>query len=330
VTTGWGIVGTGGAADRLVAPGIEALPNAEIVAVVGSSKEKADAYAEKHGGTAYASYDDLLADDSVDVVYIATPNALHADQAIAAARAGKDVFCDKPLATTVAEAKAVVGACDAAGVKLGINFQTRHHEGMAEVKQAIAAGSLGEPVVVECEVSPGRSPLGGWRTNRELAGLGTINNLGVHAYDLLRYLLDAEVEEVTVLTNVGRRDELETVALALLRFSNGALAYVNANQAVPNHSPDLVVYGSAGRVVATGVTRPFIERGTIEILAGEDTQTLEVSTKDSFIRAVAAFQGALDAGETPNASGLDGLRSVQLTDAMARSAREARTVEVER
>jgi 1,5-anhydro-D-fructose reductase (1,5-anhydro-D-mannitol-forming) len=333
MTIGWGIIGTGKVADSSVAPAIAKLADGELVAAVGRDPAKAAAFAAKHGGRSYDTLDELLADRSVDIVYIATPNSLHAEQAIAAARAEKHVFCDKPLATNVVDAGRVVDACEGAAVKLGVNFQTRHHQGMSEVKDAIARGAIGEPLIVQCEVSPGRAGLGGWRADPELAGLGTINNLGVHGYDLIRYLLGAEIDEVTVLTDVGRNNELETVALALLRLSNNALAYVNANQAVPNHQADLTIYGSTGRVVGRSVTRPSAERGELTIVeggAGGGERTLEISTEDAFDRSVAAFQGAVVNDEQPNPSGLDGLRSAQLTDAMARSAREGRTVAVER
>lgn len=326
MTIGWGIVGTGRVADTSVAPGIAKLDDAELVGSVGSSPEKGRAFAERHGGRGYDTYEELLAADAVDVVYVATPNALHADQAVAAAEAGKHVFADKPLATSVEDARRAVEACERAGVKLGINFQTRHHEGIQDVRETIQSGGIGDVLIVQCEVSPGRGPLRGWRTDPELARLGTINNLGVHAYDLVRYLLGAEVAEVTVLTNVGRRDELETIALALLRFDSGTLAYVNANQAVPNYQPDLTVYGSEGRIVGTSITRPFIERARISTLSGGEERTIETQTKDAFDRSVAAFNHAVAVDGQPNASGEDGLRSVELTEAMARSARSGETV----
>ena len=330
MTLGWAVVGTGKIAGTAVAPAIGKLDDGALVASVGSNLEKSSAFAAAHGGRAYASYHELLSDDRVDVVYIATPNALHADQVVAAAAAGKHVFCDKPLATSAVDAQRAVEACEAAGVQLGINFQTRHHAGMADAKAALAEGRIGAALIAECEVSPGRNPFHGWRTDPKLAGLGTINNLGVHGYDLLRYLLCAEVDEVTVLTDAGRRHELERIALALLRFANGALAYVNANQLVPNCRPDFTIYGSEGRISGRGVTRPFIEHGELSILNGESEETFAMQTTDAFDRSVAAFQRAVVTGETPNASGIDGLRSVELTEALARSAREGRTVPVEK
>lgn len=326
---GWGIIGIGGIANNAIAPAIGRLDDARLVTVVSRDQGRADGFAARHGAArATTSYDELLADPEVDVVYIGTPNALHAEQANAAARAGKHVFCDKPIATSVDDARRVVDACRDAGVKLGVNFQTRHHEGFAEARRLLADGAIGDVLVAQVEVSAGAAPLKGWRTDPELAGVGTINNIGVHAYDLLRYLLSAEIAEVVTLTDVGTRKELETTALALLRFDNGTLAYVNANQTVAEFRPDIDIYGTKGRIVGAGITRPFREDGELRVLTGDGETVTPSQTKDAFDRSVAAFHAAVRDDGEPNASGVDGLRSVQLTDAMARSARERRVVEL--
>ena len=327
-TLGWGIVGTGRGSSELVAPARAACEGAELVGVVSRDEGRAAELAGRHGrARALTSYDELLADPSVDVVYIGTPNAHHADQIVAAAGAGKHVFCDKPLATSIEDARRAVDAADAAGVKLGVNFQTRYHDVVAEIRELIGAGAIGEVLIVQCELSPGRKPLRGWRTDPELAVLGTTNNLGVHAYDLLRRILDAEPIEVTALLDVGRRAELETISLALIRFSNGALAYVNANQAVPDSQPDLVIYGAEGRILGRSVMRPG-ERGELAVTRDGQETTIPTSSEGAYEGCVAAFQQAVLDDEEPNPSGVDGLRSVQFTAALARSAREGRVVEI--
>jgi 1,5-anhydro-D-fructose reductase (1,5-anhydro-D-mannitol-forming) len=326
---GWGILGTAGIADRAICPAIAQIDGADLVAVLSRDRSRGEEFARRHGGArVFTDYDELLADPDLDIVFVASPNALHADQVVAAAAAGKHVFCDKPLATSVADAQRAVEACRAAGVKLGIHFQTRYHQFVPEVRQALADGRIGDVVIAEMEVSPGRNPLRGWRTDPGLAGLGSVNNLGVHAYDLLRYLLGHEVTEVTALLDVGRRDALETVALVLLRFDNGTLAYVNANQAVPDHRPDLVLYGTEGRITGESVTRPGLD-GQVRILADGKESSFETSSRDASLRAVQAFQRAVTEDTDSDASGLDGLRSVQLTEAIARSAREGKTVRLD-
>jgi predicted dehydrogenase len=331
MTVGWGIVSTAGIAGEEIAPAIVALDDAQLVGVTSRDLGRAREFAATHGARlATTSLDELLAEPEIQIVYIATPNAMHAEEVRAAAAAGKHVLCEKPLATSVDDAKSAVAACREAGVKLGVNFQSRHFLPTAEMLSALRGGAIGDVLVVQCEISPGRGPLRGWRTDPALAGLGTMNNLGVHAYDLVRYLLGSEVVEATALLDVGRRDELETIALALLRFENGTLAYVNANQAVPDRRPDIVLYGTEGRIFGRGVTRPNIPEAEVAVLSEGEERVTPTPTTDGFARAIAAFQAAVVSGEEPSASGVDGLRSVELTDALRRSAREGRTVEVTR
>ncbi len=328
MTVGWGIIGIGNIADRGVAPHVQELPESDLVAVVSRDQGRAAAFARKPSARhAYADYQRMIADPDVQVVAIHTPNALHAEQAIAAARAGKHVPCDQPIATSVEDAQRVIDECRKAGVKLGTNFQTRHHACFLEARRRIEAGDLGDIVLAQIEVSNGGSPLKNWRAEPELAGLGTINNIGVHAYDLLRFLLGAEVSEVTVLTDVGRKRELEVLALSLFRFSNGTLAYVNANQAYPYNQPEIDVYGRSGRITASNVTRPWMD-GQMRVVTRDGEKVTTETSKDCYRRVIDDFNHAVLENREPHATGLDGLRSVQLTDAMARSAHEGRTVEL--
>ena len=326
---GWGIVGLGRIADGAIAPAVQAAPNSTLAGVVSRDLAKAKDFADRHGAaSAYDDYLALLENPAVDAVYIATPNAMHADQVVKAAQAGKHVLCDKPLATTVADAERAVDACEAAGVRLGVTFQTRNQQGMSQIRQLLADGEIGSVRLVQMEVGIGRMLPQGWRTDPSLAGVGVMNNMGVHAYDLLRYLLGAEVVEATAVVDVEAGFDVDTMALALLRFDNGALAYVNANQSVPNPQQDLSVYGTEGTVLGRNVTRPNLE-GRVSVIGRTGTTELEVSTTGPFVATVANFADAVLQGRDPSPSGRDGLRSVQLTEALARSVREQRTVRLD-
>jgi len=329
MTLGWGIVGLGRAADTLVTPAILADPNSRLVAAVSRDQARAEAFAERHGGAAAGTdYEAMLANPEVSVVAITSPNALHAEQAIAAARAGKHVFSDKPLATTVADAKRVIDACAAAGVRIGMDFQTRHHACFQEARQVIESGEIGEIVAVQVDAGPGDVPLGGWRSNPELAGLGAVNNIAVHIYDVLRFLVGADVSEVSAMFETGREDALERLPMVLMRFENGALAFANGNQRTPFPLDDIVIHGSTGRIDGRSITRPQTE-GQMRIFTAGGERTGQYSSHDAYVRTVRAFSEAVLAGRDPNPSGLDGLRSVQLTDAIRRSAREGRVVELQ-
>jgi 1,5-anhydro-D-fructose reductase (1,5-anhydro-D-mannitol-forming) len=323
---GWGLVGLGRIADSTIAPAMTAAPNSTLAGVVSRDAAKAKDFAERHGAaSAYDDYRALLDDPAVDAVYIATPNGLHADQVVAAAEAGKQVLCDKPLATTVADAERAVAACEAARVRLGVTFQTRNHQGMSDIRQFLADGEIGSVRLAQVEVGVGRMLPQGWRTDPSLAGVGVMNNMGVHAYDLLRYLFGAEVTEATAVADVEAGFDVDTMALALLRFDNGALAYVNANQSVPNSQSDLSIYGTEGTVLGRGITRPNLN-GSYSVIGRSGTTQRDVSTAGPFVATVADFADAVLQGRDPSPSGLDALRSVQLTDALARSVREQRTI----
>jgi len=317
---GWGIIGIGGHAEENMAPAIvQQTDRARLVAVASRDRDRADEFGKRHGGArGLSSYEELLSDPEVEIVLIATPNALHADQVVAAARAGKHVLCDKPLGITAADAERAVEACGNAGVKLGITFQTRYTQPAHEVHDLIASRALGDLLIVQAEHGSGRVTQRGWRTNQDLAGLGVIFNLGVHTYDLVRYLVGAEVREVMAMFDGGPP---ETQVLALLRFTNGAMAYVNVNHTVTHRQNDLVAYGSNGRVVGRNMTRHNMQ-GELNVITddGEETSS-QFSTADAYQRVVLDMMDAIRDDRDPLANGVDGLRSIQIAEALVLSAR---------
>jgi 1,5-anhydro-D-fructose reductase (1,5-anhydro-D-mannitol-forming) len=327
-TLGWGIVGLGRIASSAIAPAITASANGTLISVVSRDQGRAEQFASTHGAArAYDDYAKMLADPAVEAVYIATPNAQHAEQVIAAAAAGKHVLCDKPLALTVADARRCVQECRSAGVRLGITFQTRNHDGLAEATELVRGGAIGRVVIAEVEMSAGRNLPRGWRTDPALAGLGTLNNIGVHAFDVLRYLVGSEVSEVVALVDAEPGYEIDTTALVLLRFTNGTLAYVNANQSVPNPRDDIVLYGTEGRVLGRNLSRPGRD-GSLSFITRDSVREIPVTSHDAYRRTVAAFADAVLRGHDPSPSGEDGLRSVELMASIAQAVRDRRVVSV--
>ncbi|MBI2223378.1 MAG: Gfo/Idh/MocA family oxidoreductase [Betaproteobacteria bacterium] len=320
---GWGLIGTGKIADDRIFPAINAFAGNKLVAVVSRDQARADTVARKFGAQhAYTSYEDMLRNPDVTVVAIHTPNSLHAGQAIAAARAGKHVFCDKPMATTAADAQRVVKECDQAGVTLGVNFHNRFMPCFIETRRIIDSGEIGEVLVVQLEASPGANPAStraSWRVDPALAGLGTTMSIGVHVYDILRCLLASEIVTVSAFFDTPR-GVMEQTNLSVFRFANGAMAQLNVNQKTPDPHNDFVIYGTRGRITGRGLTRSRFP-GELQVLTRDGkTRSTEFPAIDAHGRCVAAFSQALLDGRAFSPSGIDGLRSVQLTDAMARSA----------
>src|SRR5687767_2409742 len=308
---GWGLIGTGRIAEERVLPGINAFSGNTLVGVVSRDAGRAADFAKRFGAQrAYTSFDELLANPDVTVVAIHTPNAQHAEQVIAAARAGKHVFCDKPMATTVEDAERMIDACDKAGVKLGMNFHNRFMPSFREMKRIIDSGEIGKVLTVQLEASPGARPggrLATWRVEPDMAGLGTTMSVGVHVYDILRYLLSSEIESVSAFFDTPR-GVMEEVNLSMFRFENGTAAQVSVHENAPHPHNDVVIYGSKGRITGRGLTRSR-SGGVMEVLTeGGKSRSMEFPAINAHEACIVDFSKALLEGREVTPSGIDGLR----------------------
>lgn len=334
----WAIVGIGTHADVRMAPAIAAARETELAAVWSRDMGRARAFAQKHGDCrSYDSYTDLLEAPDIDVVYIATPNSLHAEQTIQAARAGKHVLCEKPMALSVADACAMIEACDKAGVKLGIAFQNRHHPAHQEARRLVASGEAGQVVLATAQYShdfPRQVPWAGWRNDPAMAGGGGLMGMGVHALDLLRFVLGQEAGEVTAFSDAdaaaGRVDSNVT---CLLRFENGSSAFASSCLHLPHSKNDLVIYGSRLRMEARGtIGMPW--QGDLSVTQGKQSTVTSFPCEnplfDLYVRLVEDFNRSIQQNSAPLASGHDGLALVRLAEAIIRSAHERKAVRVSR
>ena len=322
---GWGLIGTGRIAEDRILPGINSYEGNQLIGVVSRDAGRANDFARRFNAKhAYISYDDLLRNPEVTVVAIHTPNSLHAEQAIAAARAGKHVFCDKPMATSVADAERIVRECEKAGVMLGVNFHNRFMPCFIETKRIIDSGEIGKVLMVQVEASAGpaaASVSASWRGDPALAGLGTSMNVGVHVYDILRYLLSSEIVQVSAMFDAAP-GVMERTSLATFKFANGVMAQLNVNQTTPNAHNDFVIYGDKGRITGKGLTRSRAG-GELQVITNDGaSRSTAFSAVNAHAACVVGFSKAILEGSAPVASGIDGLRSVQLTDAIGRSAWE--------
>jgi len=328
-TLGWGVIGIGNIVRSTMAPAMLAEPECDLVAGVSRDPGRADTFAREFGARfAYTEYEEMLANPEVEAVFIATPNSFHAGQVVAAARAGKHVLCDKPLANNVADARAALEACAKAGVKLGVNFHNRHLPWVKDVSRLLADGIVGEVEVVQLQVASGPRHYDNWRIDPEIAGLGSVHNVGVHGLDFLRVLLDSDPVEVMAMFDKGPDSaEVEMLALIQLRFGNGAMVQYNANERLRDPLNDIVIYGTAGRIVGRSFTRSRSD-GELAVLTETGETITRYPAPEAHRLSLAAFTCAVLRGEEPNASGLDGLRSAQVCEAISRSVTEHRLVEV--
>ena len=328
---GFAILGPGRFAAGRIAPALSRAANCKPVAVVSRERARGETFAEEHGvPRAYDELDAALSDPEIEAVWVATPHALHREHVEAIAAARRHVLCEKPLATTVEDARAIVRACRQAGVALGTGYHLRHHPLHREARRLVLAGELGEVVSAQAEWSLPPGPPGAgasWRQEPEMAGGGIITGTGIHAIDLLRYVLDDEVESVAAMTDwqTSPVSPLESRALCLLRFRRGTLAMVRCTRGVYAPANDLQLQGAAGSLTGRR-TIDEMTRGTLEASGADPLLTGIPAGADMYALQAQAFADAVQAGEAPNASGEDGLRLVEITEALYESARTGRTV----
>jgi len=251
---GFGVIGCGMIAN-FHAKAIADLRGAKLAACFDMFPAAADRLAAATGCTAYHDLDAMLADPNVDVVTIGTPSGAHLEPAIAAAKAGKHVIVEKPLEITLKRCDKIIAACKKAGVVLATVFPSRFHESSQLIKKAIDAKRFGKPTVGDAYVKWYRTQeyydSGAWRGTWALDGGGALMNQAIHSVDLLTWLMGpvAEISAHTA-TLAHRRIEVEDVAMATLRFANGALGVIEATTAAyPGALKRIEIHGSEGSAV---------------------------------------------------------------------------------
>ncbi len=333
--TGWGVVGIGNHADKVFGPAINGSDNANFIAVCSRSIERAETFATKHGvKRVYDSYEKMLADPEVEIIYVATPNNLHAWYVIQAAEAGKHVLCEKPMATTEQDCVKMIAACRRHGVKLGIDFQNRYHPAHVEARRFVQNGTVGKILVARAQYCRGdmKGRWQGWR-NDPTTGSGALASNGLHPVDLLRFILNSEITEVQAMcpiqTNYHQVDEM---VYAILKFQNGVYGVVISGILAPRSDNDLVLYGSKAKVTCRGTVGMPLGG---EMLVEGDTLKIQMSfpTADpilgNYIRVVEAFSRSVQNNTEPAISGDNGLQMVRIANAILESSKEGRAVKIE-
>ena len=251
----WGVIGAGGISSRTIPDGILAADNIELVGIADLYPERAAEYADRFNCNAYADVEELVSDPNIEAVYLGTPPFVHAEHAILAAKHGKHVLSEKPMATSATEAKAMVDACNENGVLLGHGTMMRFNASHAKMKEKIDAGELGKLLsvhgiysvywdpgvpkdtgkdkdILDLEQGEGRQLA--WRQISRLSGGGPMADDGIHAIDTMVYLM-GHVAEVASFTDTLTRDrDIEDTATVVLKFESGAQGLLECYSSVPN------------------------------------------------------------------------------------------------
>ena len=330
-TFGVGIVGAG-TIGAVHAGALDELQDARLVAVAEAREVTGRKLAETHGAQWHAGLGELLARPDVDVVVICTPSGLHPDQAVAAARAGKHVITEKPMATTLEGADRMIHACKEAGVTLTVIFQYRFNRDALRLKRAVEAELFGRPVLGNAFVHWLRTQAyyeerGGWRGTWALDGGGALMNQSIHAVDLLQWIL-GPVESICGYAETLAHDiEAEDTASVALRFASGALGTIQGTTSAHRDSPlRIEIRGTEGSATLEGSRLTVWQPGREEvILSARDRESLPESQENEPLGAAHRRQleeifAALREGREPPIPGEEARKAVEIVLGIYRSA----------
>lgn len=329
--TRWGLIGASTIAHEWVIGAIRAT-GGEIVSVMSTNAERGAKYAADHGiAKSVTSLSDLVDDPAIDAVYISTTNELHRDQAIAAAKAGKHILCEKPLAMSLVDARAMVKAAKDAGVVVATNHHLRNAASHRAMRDAIAAGKIGKPLSARVFHAVYLPPhLQGWRLDRPEAGGGVILDITVHDTDTLRFVLgDDPVDAIAFSQRGGMGKEgLEDAVMGVMRFKSGVIAQFHDGFTTRFAETGFEVHGTEGSLVARNVMtqKPL---GTVTLRNAEGEQDLKLDGRNLYETALEAFHSAIAGKGKPSATGEDGVWSLAAGLAVVEAAKTGHAVKIE-
>ena len=311
--------------------------DAEIVALCDSDPKALESGSRIAGAPGYARYEEFLEKSGADAVVLSTPSGLHADQAIRAAAAGKHVITEKPMATLWEDAKRMVAACDAAGVRLFVVKQNRRNATLQLLKRAIEQQRFGRIHMAAINVFWTRPQAyydsAAWRGTRQLDG-GAFMNQASHYVDLLDWLI-GPVESVQAYTATLARDiEVEDTGVLALRWRSGALGSMSVTMLTypRNLEGSITVLGEHGTVRIGGLAVNEIQHWAFAEPRPEDARIGEASYATASVygfghplyydNVIRTLRGSAE----PETDGREGLKSLEILIAAYRSAQDGRRV----
>ncbi len=327
-----GVIGTGRIGRLHVQNLCQRVPNAKVVAAADLYIEAAAQFLNDLGvKKQYKDPYDLINDPEVQAVVVASSTATHSEFSIAAAKAGKHVFCEKPIDLDLARIQKVIDTVKETGVKLQVGFNRRWDHNFRRVREAVQSGTVGDVQLVRiASRDPAPPPI----EYVKVSG-GIFIDMMIHDFDMIRYVCGSEVTEVyasgSCLVNpaIGEAGDVDT-AMVMLKFANGAIGVIdNSRQAVYGYDQRVEVFGSKGQALASNDLVNMVAISTAEGIRQDNIPYFFLERyNDSFIAEFTGFIQAIVEDKPTMVNEIDGLRSVQLAMAATQSYKEGRPVKL--
>ncbi len=329
------VVGLGEFALNEILPNFAHCRHAVLAGLVSGDAQKAAKVATAYGIAAahvytYETFDRIAQDDGIDAVYLILPNALHRDWTIRAARAGKHVLVEKPMAVTERDCERMIRACDDAKRTLMVAYRAQYDPYNLAAIEAIKKGEIGDPVCIVAD--HGRTldptqPRDTWRSRLALAGGGPLYDVGIYALNAMRYLSGEEPTEVRALIDdrpPHPKADVESTVAWTMRFPSGLLA-TGTTSYVYAQAKRFHVMGTKGTLEMDPATDYYRRR--LRIATEEKTEERIIGgPNNQFAAELDHFAACVINGTTPRTPGAEGLQDVRLMQAIYRAARTGRTI----
>lgn len=317
--------------------------NANLIAVCDLKQEKLDKVKELYPETlTYTDFDEMLKNPDIEAISIAVPSGMHADFAVKAMKAGKNVLVEKPIDITVEAALRIEKARQETGMKAGVVHQNRYNADMTPMHDAVINGKIGKVLFGDFAVKWYRTQEyydnGGWRGTWEMDGGGSLMNQAVHTVDLMQWMMNSDVESVTSQMAIyNHKIETEDFTASLIKFKSGAVAtFISTTCAYPGISTDIRVYGTEGSMEADQD-----ELKLWKFKGADENEEKEMLEKYAGNGAAAALDPTLCIGHSyvvedminavledrdPSIVPMEAIKSVRIVNAVYESAKTGKTI----
>ena len=311
---------------NVLADAIERTPELEIVGCYTRSEDKRKAFAKKYSCRASSSYEELLADDSIQGIINTTPNGVHLETVRQAAEAGKHIFLDKPIANTVADGKGITQACADAGVVLSVGYQRRRENQFRWAKEEIDAGRFGKLIQADANISRdrlGQIDLSSWRYQATGMPGGVILQIGIHYTDVLEMLMGPVKRVSAMSARLVLPGDNPDIANLVMEHENGAISNLTASYASASEYYLINVYGKEATAyydLFTGLRH--LKRGEAE------PEAISYEKNDTIVEELEEFAACIRGEATPEVDGQRATESLAVIRAGVKSVEQCRVVDV--
>ena len=308
----WGVAGCGRFAENAFIPTLRLLKRNVVASLFSNSKERAIELSKKFGiANAFSDYDEFLS-SGVNCVYISSANSHHYEQVIKAAKAGKNILCEKPLSLNSSQAEEMIKVCEDNGVKLAVSYVYRFHPLIRKAKELIGNEYIGKLVSINLNFNIDMVPGNNFRFNKELSGGGALRDLGTHMIDLLRFF-GGEIKSIEgSVDNVVYKSDVDDFAAAIVHFEKGGYGYFNVSYNNKKAFNRVEILGNKGAISI----EKYIgnQPAKLTILHEGETKKSFRKRANNLLYLLKSVQQSFLRNEQPLATGYDGLINMKLME----------------